>query len=80
MEVVNVHDAKSRLSALINKVLKGEKVIIARNNLPMVELIALKKTPRIPGKLKGKISYSESLEISDQELIELFDTSELFPK
>lgn len=80
MEVVNVHDAKSRLSALINMVLKGEKVVIARNNLPMVELVPLKKQGRIPGQLKGKISYSGDLAISDKEILEMFDKSELFPK
>jgi antitoxin (DNA-binding transcriptional repressor) of toxin-antitoxin stability system len=37
METVNIHDANSQLSALINKVLNGEKIIIARNNQPVVE-------------------------------------------
>jgi antitoxin (DNA-binding transcriptional repressor) of toxin-antitoxin stability system len=80
MEVVNVHDAKSRLSALINKVLKGEKVIIARNNQPIVELVVLEKKVRVPGQLAGKIWYSGTLEKSDEEIVHLFDQSELIPK
>lgn len=38
MEVVNVHEAKTNLSALIKKVLAGGEVIIARNNKPVIEL------------------------------------------
>ena len=75
MEFVNIHDAKSQLSALINKVLNGEKIVIARNNLPVVELVALKKQKRVPGKLKGKIKIIGTWEESDVAVNELFDKS-----
>lgn len=75
MEIVNIHDAKSQLSALINKVLNGEKIVIARNNLPVVELVALKKQKRVSGKLKGKIKIIGTWEESDVAVNELFDKS-----
>jgi prevent-host-death family protein len=61
MEIVNMHNAKSRLSELVKKVLAGEKIIISKNNEPVVELVAFKKEDikRKPGILKGKIWYSE---------------------
>ena len=79
METVNIHDAKSQLSALINKVLNGEKIIIARNNQPVVELVALKKQKRVAGQLKGKIKIIGTWEESDVAVNELFDKSEIFP-
>ena len=79
MELVNIHDAKSQLSALINKVLRGEKIIIAKNNQPLVELVALKKQNRIPGQLKGQIKTFGDWDNSDMEVNNLFDKSEIFP-
>jgi prevent-host-death family protein len=78
METVIIHDAKSQLSALINKVLNGEKIIIARNNQPVVELIALKKQNRVPGQLKGKIKVLGTWEESDVAVNELFDNRKIF--
>lgn len=78
METVNIHDANSQLSALINKVLNGEKIIIARNNQPVVELIALKKQNRVPGQLKGKIKVLGTWEESDVAVNELFDNRKIF--
>lgn len=61
MEVVNMHNAKSRLSELVRKVLAGERVIIGKNNEPLVELTLYKKEKivRQPGILKGQIWASD---------------------
>jgi prevent-host-death family protein len=57
MEIVNIHKAKTNLSALIERALKGEKIIIARKGKPMVSLTKIKssKKERVPGKFAGKI-------------------------
>ena len=39
---VNIHEAKSQLSRLIQQCVDGEEVIIARNNHPVVRLQAIK--------------------------------------
>jgi len=54
---VNVHQAKSQLSRLIERALAGEEIIIARNNKPTVRLEALPKARhrRKLGALKGLI-------------------------
>lgn len=36
--MVNIHKAKTNLSALIERVLRGEKIIIARNGEPLVSI------------------------------------------
>lgn len=41
MHQVNVHEAKTQLSRLIEEALRGEEVIIARNNKPVVRLEVL---------------------------------------
>lgn len=39
MTIVNVHEAKTNLSRLIEQALRGEEVIIARNGTPAVKLV-----------------------------------------
>lgn len=81
MEIVTTNQAKINLLALIQKVLDGERVIIARNNHPVAELIPLKieKKKRQPGTLKGKIKPLDAWEEVDKEIEELFYSSQLFP-
>lgn len=81
MEIVNMHSAKSRLSELVKKVLEGEKIVISKNNEPIVELIAYKKesVERKPGALKGQIWSSEDCWDTDIEILDTIDSSEIFP-
>jgi len=56
-EIVNMHQAKTSLSRLVERALAGEEIVIARNGEPLVKLVPVEKTrePRVPGKYKGKI-------------------------
>ncbi len=50
MKTVNIHEAKSTLSALLVEVEGGEDIIIARNGTPVARLSAVVAPPRrIPG-------------------------------
>jgi len=44
--IVNVHDAKTRLSALVEAAEEGETVIIARNGEPAAMLVPVRGAPR----------------------------------
>jgi prevent-host-death family protein len=55
MKTINVHEAKTHLSRLLESVEEGEEVIIARAGKPIAKLVPLKSKPRRPGGLKGKI-------------------------
>ncbi len=54
---INIHDAKTQLSALLARVEAGEEVIIARANKPIARLVAYThpKAPRRLGEAKGLI-------------------------
>lgn len=54
---VNIHEAKSQLSRLIQYALEGKDVVIARNNIPVVRLQALARprTRRQLGALRGLV-------------------------
>lgn len=76
METITIHKAKTQLSRLIEKVCGGEEVIIARGKQPVVKLVALKpekKTQRVPGAWKGKITYTKDAfdPLTEQELKDL---------
>ncbi len=75
MEVVNVHRAKTTLSSLIERALKGEEIIIARNGLPVVSLkkIEQKKTKRKGGQFKGKIWIAKGFDVLPREFMKHFE-------
>jgi len=55
MNVFNVHDAKTNLSRLLERVAKGEEIIIAKSGRPVAKLVRVAVEPRRPGRLKGRI-------------------------
>ncbi len=55
MKVVNVHEAKTHLSRLLERVDAGEEIVIARNGKPVARLVAVSAAPRRPGRLKGRL-------------------------
>ena len=70
-EVVNMHQAKSSLSRLVERALAGEDVVIARDGEPLVRLVPIPKRrePRIPGRMNGKIWIAPEFDqMSEEEL------------
>jgi prevent-host-death family protein len=55
MRTVRVHEAKTHLSRLLERVEKGETITIARGKHPVARLVPIVQPPRRPGLLKGKI-------------------------
>lgn len=58
MGVFNVHEAKTNLSRLLERVAQGEEIIIAKSGRPVAKLVRLAVEPRKPGRLKGRIRIS----------------------
>ena len=57
---VNIHQAKTHLSRLIEKALAGETVVIAKAGRPLVSLTALPSRPRRElGSAKGLIRMKQ---------------------
>ena len=62
---VNLSDAKSKLSELINQVIAGEEVIIAKSGKPVAKIVPYEKPTqnRKPGSAKGKLFISEDFDV-----------------
>ena len=77
MHTVNIHEAKTQLSRLIERAAKGEPFIIAKSGKPMVKVVALDapaagKTRRV-GFMAGQISVPEDFDrMGGEEIEKLF--------
>jgi prevent-host-death family protein len=56
--VVNLYEAKTHLSDLVDRASRGEEITIAKAGTPMARLVPIRSAPRIPGVLKGKVRIS----------------------
>ncbi|TVQ26462.1 MAG: type II toxin-antitoxin system prevent-host-death family antitoxin [Spirochaetaceae bacterium] len=71
--VVNVSEAKAKLSKLIDMVYHGETVTIAKNNLPIVDLVPHHpRGRRVLGLARGKIVVPDDFDAESEELNGLF--------
>ncbi len=71
--IVNVSEAKAKLSKLVDMAYHGEEVIIAKNNLPLVKLVAHNpKAKRKLGLLAGQINIPDDLMDEDDEINAMF--------
>ena len=71
--IVNVSEAKTNLSKLIEMAYHGEEVIIAKNNLPLVELVAHQpKAKRKLGLMAGQIEIPDDFLDEDEEINKMF--------
>jgi len=55
--LTNMHEAKSKLSQLVDAAINGDDVIIAKSGTPVVRLVQFKSNkPRIFGQFKGELA------------------------
>ncbi len=63
MQTVNIHEAKSQLSRLIEAVVGGEEVVIAKAGTPLVRLVFVDQKPKLRfGLMKEKIKIAEDFD------------------
>jgi prevent-host-death family protein len=70
---VNIHEAKTQLSKLIERAIHGEEVVIAKAGRPLVKLVKIKpKAKRILGSAAGMIEFVEGWDkpMTDEEFEE----------
>ena len=78
---VNLYEAKTHLSALVDAAERGEEIVIAKNGVAKAVLTALPKTPRRrePSNLI-KITYiADDFDEIDEEIVRAFEESRLEP-
>ncbi|MFN2496191.1 MAG: type II toxin-antitoxin system Phd/YefM family antitoxin [Pseudonocardiaceae bacterium] len=78
---VNVYEAKSRFSKLLEQVEGGDEIVIARNGKPVARLVPLQRSaaPRELGSMRGKIWMAPDFDEPDDELIDLMENGPIFP-
>lgn len=82
MDVTNIHEAKTHLSRLLERVAAGEEIIIAKAGKPIAKLVPYldsKSSKRKPGAWKGKVWISPDFDKEDQEIEALFYESPIEP-
>ena len=76
--IVNMHEAKTNLSRLVEEVVAGEEVVIARAGRPLVRLIpyAPERPARTFGQDRGRIRIAEDFDELPPELRAAFEGEE----
>lgn len=83
MSQINIHQAKTQLSRLVERAAKGEEIIIAKAGKPVAKLTAIGKLarkPRRPGGLKGRLWIADDFDapLSGEESA-LWHEGKVFP-
>lgn len=76
MHTVNIHEAKTHLSRLLEEVNNGQEIVIAKAGKPMARLTGLGavKPIRKPGFLKGKIRIADDFDAPlPEDLLDAFE-------
>ena len=77
MVTVNIHEAKTQLSKLVDRAAKGESFVIAKAGRPLVKVAALDApiAPRRLGFLAGEIAVPKDFDrMGAAEIAALFGT------
>ncbi len=78
MNTVNIHEAKTQLSRLVDRAARGETFVIARAGKPLVKVAAVDApaAPKRLGFLKGEIEVPEDFDrMGEREIAALFGIS-----
>jgi prevent-host-death family protein len=76
MNQVNIHQAKTQLSRLVERAAAGEEIIIAKSGKPVARLVPYAPTskPRRPGYLRGKIRIKKNFDLPlPNDVLESFE-------
>lgn len=80
MTKVNMHEAKSRLSKLVEMAKNGEDVVIAKNGKPAARLVAIE--PEVKdwwGMDEGKIWIADDFDELPEDILEMMSDPKIFP-
>jgi prevent-host-death family protein len=73
-ESVNVYQAKTHLSQLLDRAAAGEEIVIARAGRPIARLVALAEpsSRRVPGAWRGKVTMAADFDELPDEFAAAF--------
>jgi len=75
MASVNIHEAKTHLSRLVEQVEAGEEIVIARAGRPVARLVPYhaRTAPRRPGAWKGLVRLAPDFDQADAAILADFE-------
>ena len=75
MPITNIHEAKTHLSRLIDRVAAGEEIVIGNAGKPVAKLVPYRESARIerrPGYWKGKVKMAADFDRLPEEVAAAF--------
>ncbi len=74
-ELVNIHQAKTHLSKFLEKVARGEEIVIAKAGEPVAKLVPYVglAAPRMPGALAGQVAEADGCWEADDDALDSND-------
>jgi prevent-host-death family protein len=75
MAQVGMHEAKTKLSQLVERAQAGEEIVIARNGTPVVRLVPVARTSSFAsayGALEGQIHMAADFDELPDDIAEAF--------
>ena len=72
---VNIHEAKTHLSRLVQRAAAGEEIVIAKAGAPLAKLVAYERSsqPRKLGGWEGRVWIADDFDDEDEEITRLFE-------
>lgn len=73
-EQVNMHDAKTHLSRLVERVEAGEEIVISRAGRPVAKLVPVRggSRPRTPGVWRGRVVIHDDFDVLPPDVAAAF--------
>jgi prevent-host-death family protein len=75
VKAVNIQEAKTHLSRLLEEAVAGEDIVIAKSGRPYVRLVSClpENTPRSLGGWEGRVRIAHDFDGTPEEVIRLFE-------
>jgi prevent-host-death family protein len=73
--IVNIHEAKTHLSRLLERVAAGEEVIIGKAGRPVARLVPYVESPRRrePGRWRDRVRVAPDFDATPAEIVAAFE-------
>jgi prevent-host-death family protein len=73
---VNIHEAKTHLSRLVEQVEGGDEVVIARAGRPVARLVpyTTRTRPRTPGAWRGQVRLAPDFDQTPESVLDAFES------
>ena len=75
MTQIGMHEAKTRLSQLVERAEAGEEIVIARNGKPVARLVPVASTTSLAavfGALRGRITFADDFDALPDDIADAF--------